>query len=207
MECFDFHHHSEEKLFGIYNAGLRGSSAPLSSAGIHPKEVPADFEAGRNLLKQRAVLPNCVAIGECGVDALVPIPWEVQQIAFKEQILIANEVRKPIIVHCVRKFERLPDFIKHSEMPMIVHGFNKKATVAEPLLKAGFYFSFGAALLHSVSLQALVKDFPADRMFFETDASQCGINAVYNKAAELRSTDLASLQNKIIENLHNIRIL
>ncbi len=55
---------------------------------------------------------NCFAIGECGLDSLVPIDQKIQEDVFVKQINIANEVKKPIIVHCVRKFYEVISFKK-----------------------------------------------------------------------------------------------
>lgn len=159
--------------------------------GLHPwyldaKTLDADIErlsllAGRN---------NVLAIGECGLDKITETPWELQLRGFIAQIALANELGKPLIVHCVRAFEELlAVFREHTpQVPAIIHGFTKKVELAEKLLEAGFYLSFGKALLNNSTACDSFMRVPADRFFLETDGSDVDIADVYKAAAALRKT-------------------
>src|SRR5690606_12217395 len=111
MIFFDFHHHYKNSVSGIYNAepGER-PSAGLFSAGIHPNYISDHNEETIKWLYETAQNENCVAIGECGLDGLLSIDFQLQKEIFHRQILIANEVNKPVIIHCVRKFYELIPF-------------------------------------------------------------------------------------------------
>lgn len=100
--------------------------------------------------------------------------------------------QKPLIIHCVRAYEEVLAIKKEwgtqgDVIPWIFHGFNKKPAVAQMLLRAGAYLSFGAALLvpGSPAAQSLAIC-PPGRYFLETDdRNDVSIAAVYAAAAAI----------------------
>src|ERR1035437_3771290 len=70
-----------------------------ATVGIHPTEVSntVDFQELRRL----ALHPKVVAIGECGLDYFhckeSDIPAQIE--AFEKHIAIANEIKKPLMLH------------------------------------------------------------------------------------------------------------
>ena len=207
MGFFDFHHHDAGKNLGIYN--LKFNEIPPEnyfSAGIHPDAVADDFEEKLNWLREISAHKNCVAIGECGLDGLIDVDEKLQQKAFLAQIEIANSLQKPLIIHCVKRFSQLLQFRKIAKVPMIVHGFNKRKTIGDDLLKSGFCLSFGKSVLYNVNLQDFLKDFPTEKLFLETDSSDFEIKELYQKVADLKKISLEDLTQKIRENLKNLQI-
>ncbi|AZB23969.1 TatD family hydrolase [Chryseobacterium rhizoplanae] len=206
MEFFDFHHHKKYIRDGIYNLDI-GQIPPDSpySIGIHPNDIDVNnIDRQLNWMKS-TMFQNCFAIGECGLDSLVSIDQKIQEDVFVKQINIANEVKKPIIVHCVRKFYEVISFKKKAEQPMIMHGFNKKKKIAEDLLANNFYLSFGKAVLYNLSLQDILKNTPLDKFFLETDNEDFKIEELYLKVSEIKEISLEDLNEQILENLHTIK--
>ncbi|WP_300674999.1 TatD family hydrolase [Soonwooa sp.] len=204
MDFFDFHHHHLGHL-GIYNLDLFSVDNPeFFSVGLHPKDIDADFERDLDWVKSRAQESNCLAIGECGLDALVEAEASMQEEIFTQQILLANSLQKPVIIHCVRRHSDLLKFKKIAKVPMIVHGFNKKESLALSLLNAGFFLSFGKSLLENLSLQSVFRECPNNRFFLETDASDIRISEIYEKASILKSMSLSEMQSLIKQNLNLI---
>jgi TatD DNase family protein len=206
MAHFNFHHHFSEN-FGIYNINF-GEQFPDSdfSAGIHPKDILEDFESRLSWLTKIAENKNCAAIGECGLDSLVKINSDIQKAVFLKQINLANDLQKPLIIHCVRQFHEVSALKKYAEFPMIIHGFNKKTSIGNQLLKEGFYFSFGKSLLQNVDLQLFLKNLPLDKFFLETDAAEINIDLIYQKAAEIKNLRIEKLDEIIKENLQKTGI-
>ena len=207
MGFFDFHHHDAGKNLGIYN--LKFNEIPPEncfSAGIHPDAVADDFEEKLNWLREISAHKNCVIIGECGLDGLIDVDEKLQQKAFLAQIEIANSLQKPLIIHCVKRFSQLLQFRKIAKVPMIVHGFNKRKTIGDDLLKNGFCLSFGKSVLYNVNLQDFLKDFPSEKLFLETDSSDFETKELYQKVADLKKISLEDLKQKIKENLKNLQI-
>lgn len=206
MEFFDFHHHKKQLAYGIYNIDIE-TSAPdfLYSAGIHPKDIDEENIEDQFKWLQYVISENCFAIGECGLDSTVLSSMKLQEDVFLRQIQMANDFKKPIIIHCVRKFYEVIFFRKFSQQPMIIHGFNKKENVAEDLLKNNFYLSFGKAVLYNLSLQNTVKKIPLDKFFLETDNDNFNIADLYLKVSELKGISLEKLHSQILENLDTLK--
>ena len=207
MNFFDFHHHKFEKECGIFNFKFNDElPESIFSAGIHPHSISIGVEDEFLWLKEISKLSNCVAIGECGLDGLVDVEEKLQEVVFERQIYLANEIKKPLIIHCVRRFSRLIHFRKLSKVPMIVHGFNKRKTIGDDLLKDDFYLSFGKSVLYNVNLQEFLKEFPLDRLFLETDSADFQIVELYQKVASLKNIEPEDLLKIVKQNLQNIQI-
>lgn len=207
MKFFDFHHHDSTKEFGIYNLTF-GEEVPnnLFSAGIHPGSITENKDDALLWLREVVKNENCVAVGECGLDGLINVDIQLQEEVFEQQIILANEIKKPLIIHCVRKFSRLSYFKKFAKVPMVIHGYNKRKTVGENLQAQGFYLSFGKSVLYNVNLQDFLKEFPVERMFLETDSFDFELEELYQKAASLKKLEMTDLVQKIKENLQNLQI-
>lgn len=174
------------------------------SAGIHPWYIN---EKMYNLqLKKLASLakdPNIKFIGECGLDRLKGAPLPLQEEIFIKQIRIAEDVKKPVIIHCVKCYNELLSIKKivRPRIPMIVHGFNTKIEIARQLIDKGFYLSLGGALLHEDSnALKVLQEIPLEKLFLETDDKDISMIAIYDKAAEVRRLSMKELEKVIFDN-------
>ena len=207
MNFFDFHHHDADRKSGIYNLKFNEEIPEIFfSAGIHPNALSSGLEKQLLWLQEISVAENCVAIGECGLDGLIDVDEELQEKAFLAHIEIANSVKKPLIIHCVKRFSQLLKFRKMSKVPMIVHGFNKRKTIGDDLLKNGLCLSFGKSVLYNVNLQDFVKHLPIEKLFLGTDSADFEIKELYQKVADLKNMRLEDLSEKIKNNLQNLQI-
>ncbi len=207
MILFDFHHHNRENTYGIYNLEPKEIVIEKKfSVGIHPKDIDENWEENFEKIKEISLLQNCVAIGECGLDGLISVNENLQKEVFEKHILWANQINKPVIIHCVKRFSEIIPFQKIAEIPLVIHGFNKKKTIADEMLKHGFYLSFGKSVLHSLSLQSILKEFPLEKMFLETDDANFNIEELYQKTAEIKGISIENLHNKILKNLESLPI-
>ena len=206
MDFFDFHHHKKNISYGIYNLDINQIPSNFSySIGIHPQDIQRENIDSQFNWLQSVINENCFAIGECGLDGLVSVDMKIQEDVFLRQIQLANEFKKPLIIHCVRKFYEVISFRKKSQQAMIIHGFNKKQSVAEDLLKNNFYLSFGKAVLYHLSLQETLKTVPLDKLFLETDNDDFNIEELYQKVSEIKKISIEQLQKQILENLETIK--
>jgi len=206
MEFFDFHHHKKNTSKGIYNLEYGETPAGFPySIGIHPQDIQFEnVEYQFDWLKSN-ITENCFAIGECGLDGLISTEQKIQEQVFKRHIEISNEFKKPLIIHCVRKFYEVISFRKIANQPMIIHGFNKKQSIADDLLKNKFYLSFGKPVLYNLSLQNVLKTTPLDKIFLETDNEDFNIEELYVKVSELKGISLERFNEQILENLETIQ--
>jgi TatD DNase family protein len=206
MEFFNFHHHHKNISYGIYNLDLGSIPADFPySIGLHPKDIDMNSIENQFTWLESNISENCFAIGECGLDSFVEIDQKIQEEVFLRQIKFANDIKKPVIIHCVRKFYEVISYKKYAKVPMIIHGFNKKESIAKDLLKNNFYLSFGKAVLYNLSLQNTLKSTPLDKIFLETDNDDFNIEELYLKVSEIKEISLESLNKQIIENLETIK--
>ncbi|WP_027375936.1 TatD family hydrolase [Kaistella palustris] len=207
MVFFDFHHHTFPHKSGIYNLSFPETPAGQQfSAGIHPNEISDDLDEKFLWLKKMSALQNCVAIGECGLDGRIDTADEFQEEVFTRQISLASDLKKPLILHCVKRFSRLIPLCRTASVPVILHGFNKKETIGRDLLEAGFYLSFGKSLLYDVNLQRFLSESPPAQIFLETDSVDISIESIYHKAASLKNLSVRDLTEQIRQNLQTIKI-
>ena len=148
-----------------------------ATAGVHPHDAS---KAGPETYARLAGLmrhPKVVALGEIGLDYHYDhSPREVQRAVFVEQMSIARDAAKPIVIHTREAWEDTLALIeKHwapSGLAGVMHCFSGGPEEAERCLALGFYLSFGGILTFpkAVQLQEAARGAPGDRILIETDA-------------------------------------
>jgi TatD DNase family protein len=121
----------------------------LYSVGLHPWYLSeAEWKNEFSVVKNKSLLPNVVAIGEAGLDKVCSTDFSLQQTVFIQHIQLANELKKPLIVHCVKAHAEVIALLKQTqvEVPVLFHGFNKSKGLAQQLIALGYYLSFGKGL-------------------------------------------------------------
>ena len=117
-----------------------------------------------------------VAVGECGLDGCCQTPEALQHVAFRQALAVAGSLHKPVIVHCVKRWEEMLADVREVmgkppvdgyEPPIICHGFCKGVQLAQRLLDAGLCISLGKNYKPEVA-----KMVPPQRLYRETDQEQ-----------------------------------
>ncbi|WP_413511968.1 TatD family hydrolase [Myroides odoratus] len=183
--------HREADTLAILNQNIEkvDFTIPHFSLGIHPWYIESSLiQEQLSWLEANINHPNCLALGECGLDKKIEIPLPLQEEVLVEQLLLAEKNKKAVILHVVSAYQEIIALKKRLNItvPLLVHGFNKHQQVAESLWKNGFYLSFGSALLRNKKVQDTFSSVPKDFVFLETDNdTTSSIADVYAKAAEL----------------------
>jgi TatD DNase family protein len=174
------------------------------SVGIHPWSVSEElFSEQLEILEFLAADSRVKAIGEIGLDKLKGPDLKLQEEVFLKQIRIAETVRKPIVIHCVKSFNELIAIKKvvRPKVPMIIHGYNRKADLAIELTKKGFFLSFGKALIGAELVKSALKNIPLSQVFFETDDdNELIVSEVYKSASEVLNIEMEELKDSIYQN-------
>lgn len=174
------------------------------SVGLHPWHIgDHKLETVLPNLMQMSALPNVKAIGEIGIDRAIALPYEIQEKFFKAQLAVAEHLKKPVIIHCVKAYSDILNMRKNGnyKMPWIIHGFNASKQTADQLTKMNIYLSFGEALLDENSKAFEVFSMiPTKLIFLETDESSRSIQEVYEKGAELKKMTVEQLKQKMSDN-------
>ena len=179
------------------------------SIGIHPWFIEhQNIDIALQKLKSYRHHPKLAAIGECGLDKAIAAKLSLQTRVFEQQLELAEQWRKPLIIHCVRAFNELMQIKKNSKstLPWIIHGFNNNPELAKQLLKQNCYLSFGKALLrdHSNAAQVL-QSMPLDQLFLETDDTrEVSISAIYDAAAKITGLTVDALRQQIFGNFNRV---
>jgi TatD DNase family protein len=159
-------------------AGIRLADrypAFYATVGVHPhdaaKATPGTFRHLAGLLTH----PKVVALGEIGLDYHYDYsPREVQRTAFLEQMQIARDANKPIVIHTREAWDDTIALLREhwAPRPGIMHCFSGNPEQARQALELGFYLSFGGIVTFpkAVDIQESASETPADRLLIETDA-------------------------------------
>jgi len=183
------------------------SSEQFYSTGLHPWHIgkvnPEDcFQAIELAAKQK----NMLAVGECGLDRAIETDYDIQELHFIRQKDIAVKFAKPLIIHAVRAYSDLLKLKKatKSDIPWILHGFNGNQKTTLDLIRHGFYFSIGKALLKNEVKHELFRTIPPDRIFFETDDQEISIQQIYFIASKLLGFEEEFLTETIFNNFKTV---
>lgn len=168
-----------------------------AAVGLHPIHLiettvdKAEIDAGEQVpgfttrveeydyraYKKLAESPKTVAIGECGLDYYRgrddAESKKKQGDTFREQITLAREVKKPLMIHCRNAYEDLLTILKEEKANEIggdVHFFAGSWEVAKQFLDLGFYLSFTGVLTFTRDYDEVVRNTPLERIMTETDS-------------------------------------
>ncbi|MBN2585320.1 TatD family hydrolase [Patescibacteria group bacterium] len=151
-----------------------------ASIGVHPhdaKTLSNDvIEKMRRLGREQKV----VAVGEIGLDYYRNLSNQaIQRQAFIEQLNLAKELNKPIIVHCREAYSDVLDILDEQYLPHVsgkppgvIHSFSVGVRYAQEFLKRGFYLGINGMVTYPNNTQLVeaVKIIPMDKILIETDA-------------------------------------
>ncbi len=182
-------------------------------------------------LKEIAGHPKVVAIGECGLDY-----YRINKIAdyelqtkenqkkvFLEQIKLAQELQKPLMIHCRpsknsdNAYEDLISLIKSFNLSKVIHFYVGSLNITKELLKLGCSFTFGGVITFVRDYDEVIKFLPIENILLETDAPYVSpepyrgqrnepsyIVEVAKKIAALKNISVGEVIQKTTENAKRI---
>lgn len=181
----------------LYN--LRLNDEPLTlphgpelffSVGIHPWDAHRFQTQWIDQISILLTFQQVLAVGECGLDNKIETSIEEQTVVFERQIDLSEYHNKPLIIHCVGCFNEIIALKKERKpkQAWIIHGFRGKPQLAEQLLQAGFYLSYGEYFnADSVAVT------PIDRLLVESDESTKPLSEIYSAIAQARNCRVEEL--------------
>ncbi len=200
-----------------------------ATVGTHPADGGLDT-FNIDVLRKLAAHPKAVGIGECGFDyyrlkAGGEAVKEKQKEVFRAHIAVAEEVKKPLMVHCRPTkgtddaYEDLIGVLStnHYSLPAVVHFFVGSKAIAERLLALGCYFTFGGVITFARDYDAAIAVIPLERIMAETDApfvapvpyrgkrnEPAYVGEVVKKLAELKGVSFEETAGIMAENVRKI---
>lgn len=151
-----------------------------ASVGVHPHDATiasADtFSLHATALRRAAAHPRVVAIGETGLDFHYDLaPRDDQARWFTEQIAIARESKKPLIIHSRNAGEECLELLTTNgaaEVGGVFHCYGESAEFAARLRAIRFMVSIPGIVTFKKAdaLRAAVAAIPLEQIMLETDA-------------------------------------
>lgn len=151
----------------------------FGAIGIHPEYAVRNEESFLEKLPEIfKENPKLLAVGEIGLDySDESISQNKQKDLFYQQIQIAHQIKKPIIIHTrdaeSDTLEILNQAYRAGELNNsgIIHCFTGSSELAQQALKIGFYISISGIITFksAKALREVVKEIPLDRLLVETD--------------------------------------
>jgi TatD DNase family protein len=184
-----------------------------------------DFAAMTTLAQSS---PKVIGIGECGFDYwhCPKETYEIQESAFISQIMLANKLNLPLMIHTrgPKKGEESPtgrsvyedvyQLLKtHSQVPFNVHFYAGTIEEAKKFFEIGGSISFTGVVTFTEQYDDIIKYAPLATIFAETDCpyvapvpyrgKRCEpwmVKNVYTKIAHLKNTSESDVVEKLREN-------
>lgn len=211
-----------------------------AAVGFHPAHAAGEWHHDKNeqengerevfdieKLRDLARHPKVVAIGECGLDYFRLMDngtriREQQKEIFRAQIQLAQEIQKPLMIHCRNAFEDLIGILTISRVPLaispgVIHFFTGTPDDARALLELGFSFTFGGVVTFARDYDEVIEMIPVDRILSETDApyvtpaphrgkrnEPAFVVETVKKLAELKHISVDEMKARIWRNAHRI---
>ena len=180
-----------------------------ASIGLDPMLVNYYSSA---LKKIREHSKEIVSIGEVGLDYFRERDHtlrELQESAFKEFIVLSNELKLPIQVHSRSAGKRALEVLEENNAFAVhMHAFDGKASYARSASRDhDYYFSIPTSVVRSPQKQKLVKAVAIERLLLETDSPVIGSEkGMRNEPANIgiALTEVASILHREEEELGEI---
>ena len=193
------------------------------SVGFHPHDASAMSDSLENKIRQLAQEEDkLLAIGEIGLDNhYLYSPVEVQQQVFRQQLMLAEELKLPVVLH---SREAEADTLKIlTEIPVkslgVAHSFTSSFEMARTLVEMGWYLGITGIVTfkNAEDLREVVRWLPLEKMLLETDSpfltpvpfrgkpnKPAHIPVVATFIAELRDISLQELAEQTNENAQRL---
>jgi TatD DNase family protein len=195
-----------------------------ATAGIHPQYAPRYSEADIERLNDVIAHPKCVAVGEIGLDYYwKPFDKEQQARLFLQQMEIAANSRKPIIIHTREAWEDTINLLRQqwapTGLPCVMHCFTGGVAEAQEAIALGFHISFAGVLTYpkANAVREAAAIVPEDRLLVETDSPYLApvphrgkrnepafVAHTANKLAEVRGEEPVRLNRAIMTNFKTL---
>ncbi|MDC0015206.1 TatD family hydrolase [Flavobacteriales bacterium] len=177
--------------------------------GIHPCSVNENWKQELDEYKELLKKKKFYAIGEIGID----LYWDkttqgIQEEAFEAQIILAKELKLPIVIHARDSFDEIFAIVdKHNDENLtgIFHCFNGTIEQANKIINyGGFKLGIGGVVtFKNAGVDKVVKQIPLEHLVLETDSPYLAPHP--NRGKRNESTYLTLIAQKVAD-LHEVSL-
>ena len=148
----------------------------FATVGLHPHEAKHWSDDYRAAIAELGRDPRVVAVGEMGLDYHYDhSPRDVQRAVFEQQIELAVELGKPIVIHNRESDDDCMSILRQGRARLsggVVHCFTSSWDLARVALDEGFCLGFTGIVSFRTgeNVREVLKRTPLDRILIETDS-------------------------------------
>lgn len=143
--------------------------------GLHPTDIPDDYETELALLEKQLARTNVIAVGEIGMDLYHDTSkLELQKVVFEKQLRWAVERELPVSLHIRSAYGEAMEILRKFEgtrLTGILHCFSGGIQEAEWAIRHNFLIGVGGVVtFKNNKLQEIVKRVGLEHIALETDS-------------------------------------
>lgn len=191
-----------------------------ATVGIHPGYVDSDQDTNR--LRSYINHPKVIAIGECGLDFY----WrednkELQFRIYEEQIKLAIEFQKPLVIHTRNSFKEAYEKLipYQGQVQGVFHCFSSDLADARKAIDLGFMIGIDGPITFKKNdvLKEIVENIDLSHILVETDSPYMtpaphrgkrnepgNTRYVVEKIAEIKKMDVHEVANMTRQNAYRM---
>lgn len=145
------------------------------AVGTHPHDAREYCDEIERFYRAAAQDPKTVAIGEIGLDYYYDVcPREIQKDAFERQLIMADEVGLPVVLHVRDAYRDALEILTANRdrlnCGVLLHCYGGSAESVREFGKFDCYYAFGGAItFKNAKKDEIVRAVPLDRLLIETD--------------------------------------
>lgn len=196
---------------GIYPRDALKKEAETGEAQLKVEEFDIDEEIAFIMENKE----NIAAVSEVGLD-FVNGESRQQIEDFEKMIKLAEELKKPIVVHSRKAELKCVEMLESSSSKKIVmHCFSGKKPLVKRIAGNGWFLTVPTIAVRSFQFQDIAKNVPITQIFCETDSPYLSpykeqmnepafVIESYKKIAEIKGLDLNEVANNIYMNWQKV---
>ena len=204
----------EEKYFDKVISIAESHENIFCQLGIFPSEAKSWSDKTADNIRRLAKNEKVVAVGEVGLDYYWDKSFiDEQKNMFKEQILLANELGLPVVVHGREAHKDCIDILKeyNNDSDVLFHCFSGSVETMKECVKNGWYIAIGGVVTfkNAKKIKEVAVEVPLERLMLETDSpylTPVPYRGKINEPAYVNfvAEEIAKLRSDSVENIMKI---
>jgi TatD DNase family protein len=148
----------------------------IPAFGLHPWQVGQQSTRWQEALRKYLECFPAAPVGEVGLDRWVEGHDVVAQAqALQAQLVLARELNRPVVIHCLKAFGVLENLLRESKpLPrgFLLHSYGGSLEQMRSFAALGGWFSCSGYFFHDrkAAQRKVFAEVPLDRLLVETDA-------------------------------------
>ncbi|KAL4858558.1 putative metal-dependent hydrolase YabD [Chlorella vulgaris] len=159
-------------------AAAEHPAAIVPNFGLHPWWLAQRSPGWLKQLREMLVAYPRAGLGECGLDRGPRGPaveWAVQLEAFEQQLQLAQELLRPVSIHCVKAYGAVNDVLRRLNItvPVVLHSWTGAVEMTTTLLQLpNVHVSLSGHITKLAPHKALpmIRAVPLERLLLESDS-------------------------------------